>query len=70
MSWLPLGQARDQLADTHDDPVISAFRPLETVPLILLRHASAGRKADWPGDDYSAAARRSAGRPTRRRWPA
>src|SRR6202035_928018 len=36
---------------THDDPVISAFRPLETVPLILVRHASAGRKADWPGDD-------------------
>ena len=53
VSWLPLGQARDQLADTHDDPVISAFRPLETVPLILLRHASAGRKADWPGDDFS-----------------
>ncbi len=51
VSWLPLGQAREQLADTHDDPVISAFRPLETVPLILVRHASAGRKADWPGDD-------------------
>ena len=51
VSWLPLGQARQQLADTHDDPVISAFRPLETVPLILLRHASAGHKADWPGDD-------------------
>ena len=53
VSWLPLGQAREQLADTHDDPVISAFRPLETVPLILLRHASAGRKADWTGDDCS-----------------
>jgi phosphohistidine phosphatase SixA len=23
------------------------------VPLILVRHASAGRKADWPGDDES-----------------
>jgi 8-oxo-dGTP diphosphatase len=53
VSWLPLGRAREQLADTHDDPVISAFRPLETVPLILLRHASAGCKADWPGDDCS-----------------
>jgi 8-oxo-(d)GTP phosphatase len=51
VSWLPLGQAREQLAGTHDDPVISAFRPLETVPLILVRHASAGHKADWPGDD-------------------
>jgi 8-oxo-(d)GTP phosphatase len=51
VSWLPLTQAREQLADTHDDPVISALRPCETVPLILVRHASAGRKADWPGDD-------------------
>jgi 8-oxo-(d)GTP phosphatase len=51
VSWLPLAQAREQLADTHDDPVISALRPRETVPLILVRHASAGRKADWPGDD-------------------
>ena len=51
VSWLPLAQAREQLADTHDDPVISAFRPVETVPLILVRHASAGRKADWPGED-------------------
>jgi 8-oxo-dGTP pyrophosphatase MutT (NUDIX family) len=53
VSWLPLAQAREQLADTHDDPVISAFRPRETVPLILVRHASAGHKADWPGDDES-----------------
>ncbi len=53
VSWLPLAQAREQLADTHDDPVISAFLPRETVPLILVRHASAGHKADWPGDDES-----------------
>jgi 8-oxo-dGTP diphosphatase len=51
ISWLPLAQARKQLADTHDDPVISAFRPHQTVPLIVARHASAGRKADWPGED-------------------
>jgi 8-oxo-dGTP diphosphatase len=53
VAWLPLAQAREQLAGTHDDPVISAFRPRETVPLILVRHASAGRKADWPADDES-----------------
>jgi 8-oxo-(d)GTP phosphatase len=51
VSWLPLAQVREQLADTHDDPVISALRPRETVPVILVRHASAGRKAEWPGDD-------------------
>ncbi len=53
VSWLPLARARAQLADTHDDPVISAFRPLETVPLIVVRHASAGSKKDWPGADDS-----------------
>jgi len=53
VAWVPLAQAREQLADTHDDPVISAFVPRQTVPLILVRHASAGRKADWPGDDES-----------------
>jgi 8-oxo-(d)GTP phosphatase len=27
--------------------------PRQTTPLIVVRHASAGRKADWPGDDLS-----------------
>jgi phosphohistidine phosphatase SixA len=27
--------------------------PSATTPLILLRHAEAGRKSDWPGDDLS-----------------
>ncbi len=49
VSWRSLDEARAQLADTHDDPVISALQPRETFPLILLRHASAGRKR--PGDD-------------------
>lgn len=53
VAWVPLAQAREQLADTNDEPVISAFRPRPTVPLILVRHASAGRKADWPGNDES-----------------
>jgi 8-oxo-dGTP diphosphatase len=53
VAWVPLAQACEQLADTHDDPVISALQPRQTVPLILVRHASAGRKKDWPGDDES-----------------
>jgi len=53
VNWLPLAQAREQLRDTHDDPVISALQPRPTMPLILLRHASAGDKDDWPGDDDS-----------------
>jgi 8-oxo-dGTP diphosphatase len=51
VAWRPLAQAREQLAGTNDDPVISALRPVETVPLILARHASAGRKENWPGED-------------------
>ncbi len=53
VAWVPLAQAREHLADTHDEPVISAFVPRQTVPLVLVRHASAGRKADWPDDDQS-----------------
>jgi len=51
VAWRPLAQASELLAGTNDDPVISALRPVETVPLILVRHASAGRKEDWPGSD-------------------
>jgi 8-oxo-(d)GTP phosphatase len=51
VAWLPLAQARELLAGTNDAPVISTLRPVETVPLILARHASAGRKQDWPGSD-------------------
>ena len=51
VAWLPLARARELLAGTNDDPVVSALRPVETVPLILARHASAGRKEDWPGSD-------------------
>jgi 8-oxo-dGTP diphosphatase len=51
VSWLPLPQARERLSYPHDGDVIAGLRPRETVPLILVRHASAGDKADWAGDD-------------------
>jgi 8-oxo-dGTP pyrophosphatase MutT (NUDIX family)/phosphohistidine phosphatase SixA len=53
VSWLPLPQARERLTYSRDAAVIAGLRPRETVPLILLRHASAGDKADWPADDES-----------------
>ncbi len=53
VSWVPLPQARERLTYPRDAAVIAGLRPRETVPLILLRHASAGEKADWPGDDDS-----------------
>jgi 8-oxo-(d)GTP phosphatase len=51
VSWLPLAQALSRLSYPHDADVIASLQPRQTVPLILLRHASAGRKHDWPGDD-------------------
>jgi 8-oxo-(d)GTP phosphatase len=51
VSWLPLPQARERLSYPHDAEVVSGLLPRETVPLILVRHASAGHKDDWAGDD-------------------
>ena len=51
VSWLPLSQARQQLSYPHDADVVSTLLPRETVPLILVRHASAGHKDDWAGYD-------------------
>ena len=51
VAWLPLPQALDRLSYPHDADVIMSLRPQATVPLILVRHATAGRKADWSGED-------------------
>jgi 8-oxo-dGTP pyrophosphatase MutT (NUDIX family)/phosphohistidine phosphatase SixA len=53
VEWLPLPRARERLSYSRDPGVLDDFAewPRETVPLILLRHASAGNKGDWPGDD-------------------
>jgi 8-oxo-dGTP pyrophosphatase MutT (NUDIX family) len=53
VSWLPVAQARERLSYPGDAAVIDGVAPRETVPLILLRHATAGDKADWPADDES-----------------
>jgi 8-oxo-(d)GTP phosphatase len=53
VSWLPLAQARQRLTYPRDAAVIAGLRPRVTVPLILLRHASAGQKENWPEDDES-----------------
>ena len=49
--WLPLPEALERLSYPHDADVIASLRPRATVPLILVRHASAGHKDDWAGDD-------------------
>jgi 8-oxo-(d)GTP phosphatase len=53
MEWLPVGAARIRLSYSHDAELLAEFEagPAETVPLVLLRHASAGRRGDGPADD-------------------
>jgi 8-oxo-(d)GTP phosphatase len=51
VSWLPMPQALDRLSYPHDADVIMSLQPQATVPLILVRHASAGYRDDWPGQD-------------------
>jgi 8-oxo-dGTP pyrophosphatase MutT (NUDIX family)/phosphohistidine phosphatase SixA len=53
VDWLPVPAARDRLSYLHDAVILDDFAagPADTVPLMLLRHASAGAKQSWPGDD-------------------
>jgi len=51
--WLPLPQALDRVTYPHDADVIASLQPRATVPLILVRHASAGHRGAWAGDDQS-----------------
>jgi 8-oxo-(d)GTP phosphatase len=53
LQWLPLTAARGRLSYQRDVAMLDAFSdgPADTVPLVLLRHASAGNKGEWPGKD-------------------
>ncbi|MDF2707312.1 MAG: hypothetical protein K0R62_2964 [Nonomuraea muscovyensis] len=53
LRWLPLDEARSLLSYTWDtvlpDAVLAG--PLDTVPLVLVRHGTAGSRHEWQGDD-------------------
>ncbi len=51
--WFPLPRAFERLSYATDVVVLNDFArwPHRTVPLVVLRHASAGHKKDWAGDD-------------------
>jgi len=53
VAWLPFAQALRRASYGHDVGVLEDFasRPAGTVPLILLRHASAMPKSTWDADD-------------------
>lgn len=51
--WLPVKEARRRLTYEWDAGLLRALTavPLETTPLILVRHGLAGSRQDWAGDD-------------------
>jgi 8-oxo-(d)GTP phosphatase len=60
LEWLSPREARPRLTYAHDARLLDLLTAQvarggaaggDTVPCILLRHASAGRKGAWPGDD-------------------
>jgi len=57
VAWLPAEKARERLSYERDVAVLEEFcsGPAATVPLILLRHAEAGRKPEPTGPDWVAA---------------
>lgn len=53
LEWLSPRAARKKLTFPHDLPVLDRFlaRPTPSWPLLIVRHASAGRRSSWKGED-------------------
>ncbi|MEV0049167.1 NUDIX domain-containing protein [Saccharopolyspora shandongensis] len=53
LRWLPTGRARELLSYPHDAGVLDAFEksPAESATVLLVRHAKAGKRSEWAGDD-------------------
>ncbi|MFI6325453.1 NUDIX domain-containing protein [Nonomuraea sp. NPDC050556] len=53
LRWLPIAEARALLTYEWDAGLLHALTaaPLNTTPLVLVRHGSAGTRHGWKGDD-------------------
>ena len=53
LEWLTVDEARDRITRGTDREVLERFalRPALTGSVLLVRHASAGSRGDWNGDD-------------------
>ena len=53
LDWLPVAEAMLRLQYPHDRKVLRRFtrRPADTRTVLIVRHATAGRKARYKGDD-------------------
>jgi len=53
LRWLPVAAARERLSYSHDRAVLDAFAaaPAPDAVVVLVRHARAGKRSAWRGDD-------------------
>lgn len=53
LRWMTTGEAREQLTHVHDGYVLDAFDslPTDVATLLLVRHAKAGKRSEFSGDD-------------------
>ncbi|WP_312864893.1 NUDIX hydrolase [Saccharothrix tamanrassetensis] len=53
LRWLPVGQAADLVTRDTDREVLAAFAaaPVDLATVLLVRHAKAGKRDNWPGED-------------------
>jgi 8-oxo-dGTP diphosphatase len=53
VAWLGIREAAARLSPSHDRPILQRFAAdlRETRALVVMRHASAGDRNEWPGDD-------------------
>lgn len=53
LRWLPLDEAREQVTYALDRKILNRFAdgPSADSSLLLVRHAKAGRRSEWSGDD-------------------
>jgi 8-oxo-dGTP diphosphatase len=51
LRWLPLDETRERLTYKHDSTLLDALMagPLDTVPLVVARHAKAVKRSAWTG---------------------
>jgi 8-oxo-dGTP diphosphatase len=53
LKWTPPEEARDAVTYRHDRKVLEGFLalPVRTTTLVVVRHAKAGNRGEWRGDD-------------------
>jgi 8-oxo-dGTP diphosphatase len=53
LTWLPLDEARRRLSYDMDRSVLDSFgaTPVPQSAIVLVRHAKAGKRSEWDGDD-------------------